>query len=117
MGAVFINAFWVPPEREDEFLRLWQSADVLLRREGCYLSTRLHRARSAEATFSFVRVAELASVERWRAVLATADFQAIAAQMAQFRSVPAVYEVVRHHVQPDPSVETGTHATPEQVDS
>jgi hypothetical protein len=96
-APVLINAFRVPAEREVEFLRLWEAADAILRREKCYLTTRLHRAWSAEAAFSFVNVAELASVERWRSVLAGAEFQAIARQMAEFRSIPAVYDVVRHY--------------------
>ena len=55
-----------------------------------------------------MNVAELASVERWRSVLATEEFRAIAGQKAEFQSVPAVYEVVRHHAMEErPSVVIG----------
>jgi heme-degrading monooxygenase HmoA len=96
-AAILINAFRVPVDREAEFLRLWEAADALLRVNGGYATTRLHRALDDAATFRFVNVAELDSVEHWRAVITGAEFRTVAAEMAEFRSTPALYTVAREH--------------------
>jgi heme oxygenase (mycobilin-producing) len=95
--ATLINVFEVPAEREKEFLSMWEAADSLLRSQGGYLVTRLHRALMPDARFRFVNVAELDSVERWREVIGTTEFRALGEQMSQFRPSPGLYQVIREH--------------------
>lgn len=95
--ATLINLFQVPAGREEEFLRLWEEADELLRASSGYAATRLHRAVQPEAKYQFVNVAVLSSVEDWRAVITRPDFTALAARMAEFQPAPGLYSVVREH--------------------
>jgi heme-degrading monooxygenase HmoA len=95
--TVLINVFEVAPEREDEFLRLWSEADRLLNERSGYKSTKLHRAVTPDARFRYINVAELRSVDSWRAAISSPEFAAIGAQMAQFQPNPALYAVAVHH--------------------
>ncbi len=91
--AVLINCFEVAPEQDERFLALWKQADDLLRRRGGYRMTRLHKAIGPQARFRYVNVAELDSVESWESAVSSAEFRAVAAQMAQFRPSPGLYAV------------------------
>ena len=95
--ATLINVFDVPAEREEEFLSLWEDADRILRSQGGYVVTRLHRALMPDTRFRFVNAAELNSVEQWREVIGSAEFRALAEQMSDFRPSPGLYQVVREH--------------------
>ena len=97
-AATLINLFRVPPEREEEFLRLWEQADELLRAASGYTSTRLHRALQPDAQYRFINVAELHSVDDWRAVITSPEFTALAAKMSEFQPTPGLYAVARQHV-------------------
>lgn len=92
--ATLINCFEVPAEQEDLFLALWHQADELLHSRDGYRSTRLHKALGPQARFRYVNVAELASVETWQSVIASPEFRAISAQLADFHPTPGLYTVV-----------------------
>jgi len=91
--ATLINCFEVSPEHDDRFVALWKQADDLLRSRGGDSSTRLHKAMGPQARFRYVNVAELDSVEAWQSVIASPEFGAIAAQMAEFHPSPGLYAV------------------------
>ncbi len=95
--ATLINVFQVPTDREAEFLALWERANDMLRSASGYASTKLHRAVRPDARHRYINVAQIDSVENWRAVVASADFVALSAEMAEFQPAPALYEVVREH--------------------
>ena len=95
--ATLINCFEVAPEQDERFLRLWRQADDLLRSRGGYRTTRLHRALGPQARFRYVNVAELDSVETWQSAIRSAEFAAIAAQMADFSPSPGLYTVEVAH--------------------
>jgi heme-degrading monooxygenase HmoA len=92
-SATLINCFEVPAEQDDRFLALWHKADDLLRSRGGYRTTRLHKALGPQVRFRYVNIAELDSVETWRAVIASPEFRAITAQMADFHPAPGLYGV------------------------
>ena len=92
-STTLINCFEVPPEQDERFMALWKQADELLRSEGGYRSTRLHKAMGPQARLRYVNVAELDSVETWQSVIGSPEFGAIAAQMADFHPSPALYTV------------------------
>jgi hypothetical protein len=99
--ATLINCFEVPADREAEFLELWGRADELLRTQGGYASTRLHRAILPGTKYQFVNVAELASVETWRSILSSPEFGAIVGQMTEFRPTPGLFQVeIAHEAAP-----------------
>ncbi len=102
--ATLINVFQVPPERDEEFLRLWEQANEMLQAASGYASTRLHRALQPDARYRFINVAELDSVEDWRAVVTSPEFVELSARMAEFQPAPALFTVVREHSLKSPAV-------------
>jgi heme-degrading monooxygenase HmoA len=91
--TTLINCFVVAPEQDEEFLQLWRRADEVLRSNGGYSRTRLHRALQPDARFRYVNVAELGSVDAWRSIVSGEEFQALSARMAAFQPTPGLYEV------------------------
>ena len=96
-SATLINCFEVAPDQDERFLALWKQADELLRKRGGYRSTRLHRSLDPRARFRWINVAELDAVETWQSMIRSPEFGAIAAQMAEFRPSPALYEAEVAH--------------------
>ena len=94
--AILINCFQVPAEREEEFLKLWHEADALLRTRGGYLTTRLHKALQPDSRYQYINIAELDSVETWKAAITSPEFTAITAQMAGFH--PVARSLHRHRL-------------------
>ncbi|MFC0682646.1 antibiotic biosynthesis monooxygenase family protein [Lysobacter korlensis] len=96
-GTTLINVFQVPPARDEEFLKLWEQANDMLRAASGYASTRLHRALQPDAKYRYINVAQIESIERWRGVIMSAAFQELSAKMAEFQPAPALFTVVREH--------------------
>ena len=84
-------------EREEEFLKLWHEADALLRARGGYLTTRLHKALQPDSRYQYINIAELDSVETWKAAITSPEFTAITGQMAGFHPAPGLYTVTVSH--------------------
>lgn len=104
-----INCFVVAPEQDEEFLELWRQADEVLRTNGGYSRTRLHRAVQPDARFRYVNVAELGSVETWRTIVSGEQFRAISARMAKFQPSSGLYEVEIDHTADLPSSPISSH--------
>jgi heme-degrading monooxygenase HmoA len=97
MSVALINSFEVAPGREEEFVIAWRAAaDFLATRPG-YVSTRLHRAVAPGAMSAFVNVAEWASAEQCKAAVTSAEFQAVAKNLADYPSQPGFYSVAYEH--------------------
>ena len=93
-NVVLINPFEVPEEQPDKaFLAGWQQAAEYLRQQPGFISTRLHRAISSDATFRFVNVAEWESPQAFQQAVASEGFVQLTRGRAP--SHPALYEVVR----------------------
>ena len=96
--ATLINCFQVPAEREAEFLTLWHQADALLRSRGGYLTTWLPKALQPDSRYQYINIAELDSVETWKAAAITSpEFTAVTAEMAEFHPAPGLYTVTVSH--------------------
>ncbi len=91
-SAILINAFEVPPAKDDEFMARWQDAAAFLRQQEGFISTRLHQSLDP-AAFRFVDVAVWQSPEHFRQAVGTAEFQALARRMP-FVSHPTVYRSI-----------------------
>jgi heme-degrading monooxygenase HmoA len=92
-GVVVINPFEVPPGEDQRFLAGWERArDALAARPG-YLGTRLHRSL-APTDFRFVNIARWSSPLMFARALQQPEVQEALAAV-DFRSHPALYEVVR----------------------
>ena len=92
---ILINAFEVPPERDDEFVRAWEAARDYLKKQPDYVDTALHRAVSPDADFRFVNVGRWESPQRFQAAVQSPGFREASQGLASFRPHPALYEVVR----------------------
>ena len=91
-NAVLINVFEVPAGHDEEFLRGWQAARDVLRRQPGFVSARLHQSLDPAAAFRFVNVAEWASPEDFRRAVGTPEFQELV-RHTPFAGHPALYRV------------------------
>jgi heme-degrading monooxygenase HmoA len=92
---VLINAFEVPPDADDEFIRGWEAARDYLQTQPGYVDTALHRAISPDADFRFVNLARWESPQQFQAATQSPGFREAAKGLAAFRPHPGLYEVVR----------------------
>ena len=92
---VLINAFEVPPDRDDDFIRGWEAARDYLETQPGYVDTALHQALSPEADFRFVNIAHWETADAFQAALQSPGFREVAQGLAEFRAHPALYRVVR----------------------
>ena len=96
-SATLINCFEVPDDQDEQFLDLWSRADELLRSQGGYLTTRLHKALMPGSRYRYINIAELDSVETWQAVITSPEFEAITGQMQQYNPAPGLFTVAAAH--------------------
>jgi heme-degrading monooxygenase HmoA len=90
--VVLINAFEVPEAEDEAFLAGWErQRDFLSTQEG-YLSTRLHRSLSPDASFRFVNVALWESAQAFRDATSQPEFRSAPVPL---RFHASLYEVVR----------------------
>jgi heme-degrading monooxygenase HmoA len=101
--VTLINCFEIPAGREDEFFALWQQVNAYMKTKPGYLSHRLYRALSSDASFRFINVAHWASVENFQAAH-DEGFRQIVSQpaWAAFQHRAFVYEPV-HQGGADPA--------------
>ena len=92
---VLINAFEVPPGRDEDFIRGWEVARDYLATQPGYVETALHQAVSPDADFRFVNVARWQSAEAFQAAVGSPGFRDLAQSLGEFRGHPALYRVVR----------------------
>ena len=93
-SIVLINAFEVPPEHDEVFVRGWEAARDFLQRQAGYISTRLHQSLDPAARFRFINVAEWQSPAAFQAAMNHPEFAAMR-QAMPFTSYPSLYHVVR----------------------
>ena len=88
--VVLINPFEVPPEADEPFIAGWERARDFLSRQQGFLETALHRSLVPEATFRFVNLAEIESVDAWRRLVSDPVFPG---RDMPFPAHPGLYEV------------------------
>jgi heme oxygenase (mycobilin-producing) len=92
-GVVFINAFEVPAEGDEEFLDAWEAAGDFLRRQAGFHGRRLHQSLGPQAEFRFVNIGSWQSEDAFRRATGQPDFGS--AVNIPFPAHPALYEVIR----------------------
>ena len=96
MAVILLNAFEVPPGKEQEAIEYWERCAAVMRKAPGYISTRLHRAISQDARFQLINMAEWESPEHFEAVIKTDEFKQVADdEAATFPHFPGLYEVIR----------------------
>ena len=98
----FVNCFEVPAGREDEFFTMWLEVNAYMKQKPGYVSHRLLRSLSPEAGFRFVNYADWESAPQWTAAHDD-GFRSLMRrpEWRDFRSTPALYEVVHEGAQVD----------------
>jgi heme-degrading monooxygenase HmoA len=94
--VTLMNSFAVPAGRDDAFRALWDKTSKYFIAQPGFVSLRLHRAVSDDATYRWVNVATWQSEGAYRAAHSTEGFRRVVTQEGwqEFPSVPALYEVV-----------------------
>jgi len=94
--VTLINRFVVPDGRDDAFRALWESTSMYFRARPGFVSLRLHRAVTSDASHRWVNVATWESEDAYRAAHSTDEFRRVVTQdgWEEFPSAPALYEVV-----------------------
>jgi heme-degrading monooxygenase HmoA len=90
-AVVLINLVEVPPDGDESFVAGWEKARDFLKWKDGFLSTALHRSLAPEASFRFVNVAEIESVDAWRHLIGDPAFPG---RELPFPAHPGLYEVV-----------------------
>jgi heme-degrading monooxygenase HmoA len=94
-SVTLINSFQVAPGRDEQFRALWgETSRYFIARPG-FVSLRLHRAVSDDATYRWVNVAVWEDESAFRAAHGTEEFRALvtAPGWSEFPSLPALFEV------------------------
>ncbi len=84
--VTLINVFAVPEGRYDETLKMWKAAKEIMQGQPGYISTRLHSALDATATYRLINIAEWESPQYFRA----------AAEVLRASDVPEVEGLTFH---------------------
>jgi heme-degrading monooxygenase HmoA len=94
--VVLVNRFVVDPARDEAFVPLWERTSHYFRVQPGYVSLRLHRALSPDATHRYINVATWSSAAAFRAAHETKEFFEVVGQpeWSEFPSNPALYEVI-----------------------
>ena len=93
-----INAFTVPVDETEEFLRRWKNTAAIMAGQPGFVRARMYRSVADDAELRFVNVAEWESRQAFEQVTANPDFRTatqrvLAAPDLHIVPRPAVYEV------------------------
>ena len=89
---VLINAFEVPEEKDQQFIRDWTATRDFLETQPGYEETTLHRAISPQTEFRFVNIARWESPQHFQQAIRNDTFGETAQALAAFPSHPGLYQ-------------------------
>ncbi|MEZ9391464.1 antibiotic biosynthesis monooxygenase [Vibrio splendidus] len=93
--VVLINTFSVEPTHEAATLTYWEDArDVLVKQPG-YISTKLHRSLSSDATYRFINVAEWESKKHFHDAIQAMRKELPPLKIEGVSADPNLYEIIR----------------------
>ncbi|MEZ9723278.1 antibiotic biosynthesis monooxygenase [Vibrio splendidus] len=93
--VVLINTFSVEPVHEAATLAYWENArDILVKQPG-YLSTKLHRSLSSDATYRFINVAEWESKKHFHDAIQAMRKELPPLKIEGVSAEPNLYEIIR----------------------
>jgi heme-degrading monooxygenase HmoA len=94
--VILINPFEVSAGEEAAALKFWEQATEYMRRQPGFLATRLHKALSPDARFTYVNIAEWESAEHFQAAINGEEFKRLTeGSQKRFPHYPALYSVIR----------------------
>jgi heme-degrading monooxygenase HmoA len=96
--VILINAFSVPPEESERFLRRWKDSARIMAQQPGFIRSRMCCSLAGDAEQRFVNVAEWASKELLDEALVNPEFRASTQRMLDdpdlhVRARPGRYEV------------------------
>ncbi len=93
--VVLINTFSVEPVHEAATLTYWEDArDVLVKQPG-YISTKLYRSLSSDATYRFINVAEWESKKHFHDAIQAMRKELPPLKIEGVSADPNLYEIIR----------------------
>ncbi|MFA0477484.1 antibiotic biosynthesis monooxygenase [Vibrio splendidus] len=93
--VVLINTFSVELSHEAATLTYWEDArDVLVKQPG-YISTKLHRSLSSDATYRFINVAEWESKKHFHDAIQAMRKELPPLKIEGVSADPNLYEIIR----------------------
>lgn len=96
MAVILLNPFEVPAGKEQEAVEYWERCAEVMRKAPGFISTRLHRAISADAHYQLINMAEWESPQHFLAVIESDEFKRVSeAGAEEFPHFPGLYEVIR----------------------
>ncbi|TCW19268.1 antibiotic biosynthesis monooxygenase family protein [Vibrio crassostreae] len=93
--VVLINTFSVEPAHEAATLAYWESTRDVLEQQPGYLSTKLHRSLSSDATYRFINVAEWESKKQFHDAIQAMRKELPPLKIEGVSADPNLYEIVR----------------------
>jgi heme-degrading monooxygenase HmoA len=91
---VLINAFEVPADSDDDFVRGWEAARDYLETQPGYIDAALHRTVSPDADFRFVNVAHWESAETFQVAIQSPGFREASRLLSGYGHHPALDQIV-----------------------
>ena len=93
--VILINAFQVPPGKEDEAVRFWEKAAAFMRKQPGYISTALHRSVLPDARFKLINVARWESAEAFKAASRALRTRSGIKPLEGLVPNPSLYAIIR----------------------
>jgi heme-degrading monooxygenase HmoA len=93
--VVLINAFEVPPDHDEQFVREWELARDFLATQPGYIETALHRSLAPNADFRYINVARWRTPADFQSAIQSDGFRKLWNESGQFPNHPALYQVIR----------------------
>lgn len=93
--VVLINAFEVPADRAEHFIKAWEETRDFLQLQPGYIETALHQGLRPDADFLFVNIARWETAEAFSAAMGSVGFRDSAAGLAGYQCHPGLYRIVR----------------------
>jgi heme-degrading monooxygenase HmoA len=92
--VILINPFVVSAGSEDDAIAMWMQARDFLATQPGYISTKLHRSLSSDATYTLINVAEWESMETFRAATTAMRQSASIPRIEGVNGDPQLYSVI-----------------------
>lgn len=91
---ILINPFVVPSGSEEDAIAMWKKARDFLQEQPGYISTKLHRSLSPDATYTLINIAHWESVEAFRAATAAMRESGAIPRIKGVKGDPQLYHII-----------------------
>ncbi len=94
--VTLINVFEVSQGKEQEAIKMWESARDFLKNQQGYISTQLHESFDESARFKLINIAEWESVESFKKATAAMIKSGKVPIVEGVKGNPSLYKVIRN---------------------